>query len=343
MLVRTQAAPINPSDQGLMFAGADVRTATASGTAARPVVTMSVPAAALKMLAGRLDQSLPVGNEGAGVVVGAGSSETARALMGRNVAAYSAPTYSQYRCVEADQCLVLPANATIRDGASAWVNPMTVLGMLETMRSEGHHAIVHTAAASNLGQMLQRVCTSENIKLVNVVRSEQQESVLRSMGAAYVCNSRSPDFTPQLIAALAATGATIAFDATGGGMLAGQILSAMEEVQRRSARTYSRYGSTVHKQVYVYGSLDRNPIELVRDFGMAWGVGGWLLPIVLRRIGPAAVEKLKQRVISELTTVFASKYAMEISLTQALQLDMIAIYQARATGKKFLINPNKLP
>lgn len=219
---------------------------------------------------------------------------------------------------------------------------MTVLGMVETMRNEGHHALIHTAAASNLGQMLQRVCTAENIALVNIVRSEQQEALLRDMGAKHVCNSRSATFDSQLIAAVAATGATLAFDAIGGGTLASQILSAMEAVLIRGANGYSRYGSAVHKQVYIYGRLDSRPTELVRDFGMAWGVGGWLLTNCLNKIGPAAVERMKQRVANELTTTFASRYATEISLAQALQLETIAIYQARATGKKLLINPNKV-
>jgi NADPH:quinone reductase len=342
ILVRVEAAPLNPSDHGLLFATADMKTAVASGTPARPVVTANITAAALKRVAGRLEQSMPVGNEGAGVVVDTGNSDAARALMGKRVAMLGGAMYSQYRSVGVDQCLVLPDGASTAEGASAFVNPLTALGMIETMRSEGHHAIVHTAAASNLGQMLHRLCAKDNIKLVNIVRTEDQESLLRAMSAAHVVNSRSPRFTEELTDAVALTGATIAFDATGGGPLAGQILSAMEHAISRSATTYSRYGSTVHKQVYLYGGLDSRPTELLRDFGMAWGVGGWLVMPFLQKIGPTAVDKLKQRVASELKTTFASKYSREISLAEMLHLDVMTAYRRRATGQKFLINPNKM-
>jgi NADPH:quinone reductase len=342
ILVRVEAAPLNPSDHGLLFATADMKTAVASGTPARPVVTANITAAALKSVAGRLEQSMPVGNEGAGIVVETGSSDAARALMGKRVAMLGGAMYSQYRSVGIDQCLVLPDGASAAEGASAFVNPLTALGMIETMRSEGHRAIVHTAAASNLGQMLHRLCARDDIKLVNIVRSEDQESLLRAMGAAYVVNSQSPQFTEELTDAVAVTGATIAFDATGGGPLAGQILSAMERAISRSAKTYSRYGSTVHKQVYLYGGLDSRPTELLRDFGMAWGVGGWLVMPFLQKIGPTAMDKLKQRVASELKTTFASKYSQEISLAEMLDLDVMTAYRRRATGQKFLVNPNKV-
>ena len=341
VLVRIEASPLNPSDHGLLFGAADMKAAVASGTNDRPIVTAPIPPNAMKSMAGRLDQSLPVGNEGAGVVVETGSSEAARGLMGKRVAMLGGAMYSQYRTVRADQCLVLPDGATAADGAAAFVNPLTALGMVDTMRREGHSAIVHTAAASNLGQMLHRLCAAETIKLVNIVRSDDQESLLTGMGAEYVCNTRSPHFAEQLADSVAATNATIAFDAIGGGTLAGQILKAMELAANKNAKAYSRYGSTVHKQVYVYGGLDPRPTELARDYGMAWGIGGWLVMNFMQKIGPAAVATLKERIARELKTTFASKYSTEISLAETLHLEVIAQYRKRETGKKYLVNPNK--
>jgi NADPH2:quinone reductase len=341
VLVRIEASPLNPSDQGLLFGAADMNAAVASGTNVRPIVTAPIPANAMRNMAGRLDQSMPVGNEGAGVVVETGSLEAARALMGKRVAMMAGAMYSQCRTVGADQCLVLPEDATAAEGASAFVNPMTALGMIDTMRREGHRAIVHTAAASNLGHMLHRLCAAENIKLVNIVRSDDQERVLRGMGANYVCNTRSAHFAEELADSVAATGATIAFDAIGGGTLAGQILRSMEVAAVKDAKVYSRYGSTVHKQVYIYGGLDSRPTELARDYGMAWGVGGWLVMNFMQRIGPASVAKLKERIVRELRTTFASKFSAEISLAETLHLDVIAVYRKRETGKKYLVNPNR--
>ena len=343
VLVRVEAAPINPSDLGLLFGAADMRTAKASkdGTG-RPVVTAQVPeGAALRAMAGRLDQSMPVGNEGAGVVVQAGSSMAAQALLGKTVAALGGAMYSQLRAVPVAMCLPLPEGATAADGASSFVNPLTALGMVETMRREGHKALVHTAAASNLGQMLNRICIKGGIALVNIVRKPEQAALLKSIGAQYVCDSSAPTFLQDLTEALAATGATIAFDATGGGPLAGQILNCMEAAVNRNAKEYSRYGSTVHKQVYIYGGLDMRPTEFNRGFGMTWGMGGWLLFPFLQKIGPAAVQALKERVAAELKTTFASHYSKEISLAEVLALGVIAVYNQRATGTKYLINPNK--
>ena len=341
VLLRIEASPINPSDLGLLFGAADMSTVKVAGTADRPIVTARIPDGAMKAMAGRLDASMPVGNEGAGVVVEAGSSAAAQALLGKTVAALGGAMYSQYRSVAADQCLLLPAGATPADGASSFVNPLTALGMVETMRREGHTALVHTAAASNLGQMLNRICLKDGIGLVNIVRKPEQAATLKAMGAAHVCNAASATFMQDLTGAIAATGATIAFDATGGGKLAGQILSGMEAAANRNAKEYSRYGSTTHKQVYIYGGLDPGPTEFVRNFGMTWGMGGWLLFPFLQKIGPAAAQALKQRVTAELKTTFASRYAREVSLAEALQPEMIAVYGQRTTGAKFLINPNK--
>ena len=341
VLVRIEASPINPSDLGLLFGAADMSTVKALGSPEQPVVTARIPEGAMKAMAGRMDESMPVGNEGAGVVVAAGASEAAQALLGKTVAVLGGAMYAQYRCIAADQCLVLPAGATPADGASSFVNPLTALGMVETMRREGHSALVHTAAASNLGQMLNRICMADGVALVNIVRKPEQADLLKAMGAAHVCIAGSSTFLKDLTDALVATGATIAFDATGGGKLAGQILGCMEAALSRSAKEYSRYGSTTHKQVYIYGGLDTGPTEFNRNFGMTWGMGGWLLFPFLQKIGPAAAQVLKQRVAAELKTTFASHYAKEVSLAEVLQPDMIAVYGQRATGVKYLINPNK--
>jgi NADPH:quinone reductase-like Zn-dependent oxidoreductase len=284
---------------------------------------------------------MPVGNEGAGVVVKAGASEAAQALMGKTVSMIGGAMYAQYRVVRAKDVMALPPGTTAADGASWFVNPLTSLGMTETMRREGHKALVHTAAASNLGQMLNKICLQDGIGLVNIVRSPEQATILRKIGAKHVVDSSAASFMDDLTNALVETGATIAFDAIGGGTLAGQILTCMEIAINKTAKAYSRYGSSVHKQVYIYGSLDTRAVELNRAFGMAWGVGGWLLFPFLQKIGPADGAKLRQRVIAELKTTFASHYTQVVSLQEALQPANIAIYNKRSTGEKFLINPNK--
>jgi NADPH:quinone reductase-like Zn-dependent oxidoreductase len=343
VLVRIEASPINPSDLGLLTAGADMSKATVAGSPERPIVTAPVGEASLAALSARLDQSLPVGNEGAGTVVAAGSSDAAQALLGKTVAIAGGAMYSQYRAVDASACLVLPEGATARDGASSFVNPMTALGMTETMRREGHSALVHTAAASNLGQMLVKLCQKDRIPLVNIVRKPEQEELLRSLGATYVLNSQSPSFATDLVEALKATSATLAFDATGGGTLAGQILAGMEEAAKSTATQYSRYGSDIHKQVYIYGGLDTSPTVLNRNFGMAWGIGGWLLTRFLQRVAAKTVGRLRARVAAELTTTFASSYTREVSLAGMLDPDAFNAYVKRATGEKFLLTPHALP
>jgi NADPH:quinone reductase-like Zn-dependent oxidoreductase len=342
VVVRVEAAPINPSDLGLLVGAADMSTAKASGTKQAPVITAKVPDGAMRAMGARLDQSLPVGNEGAGVVVKTGSSDAAKALMGKTVAMIGGAMYSQFRTLKARDCQPLPDGTTAAEGASWFVNPLTALGMTETMRREGHKALVHTAAASNLGQMLNKICIKDGIPLVNIVRSKEQAEILNKIGAKYVVDSSVPSFLDDLTAALVETGATIAFDAIGGGKLAGDILNCMEIAINKTAKEYSRYGSSVHKQVYVYGALDIRPIELPRGFGMAWGVGGWLLTPFLQKIGPADIGRLRQRVVSELKTTFASHYTKVVSLQEALDPANIAVYAKRATGEKFLINPNKL-
>lgn len=341
VLVRVEGSPINPSDLGRLFGPANLSTATLQGSANRPVLTAQVAQAGLRSAISRVDQSLTVGNEGAGVVVKAGSSSLAQSLLGRIVATVSGGMYTQYRMLKSADCLVLPEGTAAMDGASSFINPLTALGMVETMRREGHTALVHTAAASNLGQMLNRICVNDGIDLVNIVRSAEQQDLLRGLGAKYVCNSELPNFVDDLTAALAATGATLAFDAVGGGVLAGQILSCMEAAISKTPAPFSLYGSNVHKQVYIYGSLDPRPVEITRNFGFAWGVGGWLLFPFLGKIGPTDAQRMRARVVAELKTTFASSYTKVVSLQEMLQPENIAAFSRRSTGEKFLVNPNK--
>lgn len=337
VLVRIEASPINPSDLGLLVSSADLSKANVAGTPHRPVIT--APIELTPALTARLDQSLPVGNEGAGTVVAAGSAEAAQSLIGKTVGVAGGAMYSQYRAVDAGMCLVLPDGATARDGASSFVNPLTALGMTETMRREGHSALVHTAAASNLGQMLVKLCSKDGIPLVNIVRKPEHEALLKKLGATHVLNSTSPSFEHDLVEALTTTQATLAFDAIGGGTLASQILGGMEQAASATASEYSRYGSNVHKQVYIYGSLDTSPTVLTRSFGLAWGIGGWLLTPFLAGAGMETVAKLRARVAAELSTTFASSYTREVSLAGMLNPDAFTRYVKRATGEKFLVMP----
>ncbi len=343
VVVRVEAAPVNPSDLGLLIPGADMSAATVTGTPERPVVTAPLPPGALAQLSVRVGQSLPVGNEGAGTVVAAGESAAAQALLGKTVGIAGGAMYSQYRVVKAVACLVLPEGATAKDGASSFVNPLTALGMVETMRREGHSGLVHTAAASNLGQMLAKICLADGVPLVNIVRKAEQEEILRNLGATYVCNSAAPTFEQDLVDALKATSATLAFDAIGGGTLASQILNGMERAANATATQYSRYGSSVHKQVYIYGSLDTSPTVLTRSFGMAWGVGGWLLTPFLAGAGTEVIGRLRARVAAELTTTFASTYTQEVSLAGLLKPEAFNSYLKKATGEKFLVTPQAAP
>ncbi|OBB31148.1 NADH oxidase [Mycolicibacterium peregrinum] len=340
VVVRVEASPINPSDLGLLIpSAADMSAATVAGTADRPVVTAPLRDGALAGMAARVGISLPVGNEGAGTVVAAGESAQAQALLGKTVGIAGGAMYAQYRVVKAEACLVLPEGASAKEGASSFVNPLTALGMLETMRREGHSALVHTAAASNLGQMLVKACLADGVPLVNIVRKAEQEEILRGLGAVHVCNSSSPSFETDLVEALKATSATLAFDATGGGTLASQILNGMERAANATAAQYSRYGSSVHKQVYIYGSLDTGPTVLTRNFGMAWGVGGWLLTPFLAGAGPETIARLRARVAAELTTTFASTYTQEVSLAGMLKPEAFNSYLQKATGEKYLVTP----
>ncbi len=339
VLIRVEASPINPSDLGLLIGPADVATLQVGGTDEFPVVTMNVPENMMKMVSARVDLSLPAGNEGAGIVVAAGAN--AESLIGKTVGVAGGGMYSQYRCVAASNCLVMHEGTTPAEGASCFVNPLTALGMVETMKLENHTGLVHTAAASNLGQMLVKICLNDDVPLVNIVRRSEHVELLKSLGARYVCNSSESDFMEELIQALVETGATLGFDATGGGKLTGQILTAMEVAANKTAGEFSRYGSTIHKQVYIYGGLDRNPTVLNRAFGMAWGIGGWLLTPFIQRVGGEKFEELRQRVADEIKTTFASRYTKEVSLAEALQAESINVYAKQATGEKYLINPSR--
>ena len=339
VLVRVEAAPINPSDLGLLLAMADVSQATSTGSGDATVVTAPIAAAVMKGLAARVGESMPVGNEGAGTVVAAGASPEAQALLGKLVGFVGGATYGEHRAAAAFMCMELPAGATAAQGASCFVNPLTALSMVENMRMDGHTALVHTAAASNLGQMLNRICIADGVQLVNIVRRPEQAEILRDQGAEHIVDSSSPTFLDDLTAALVTTGATIAFDAIGGGKLAGQILGCMEAAANSKGGEYSRYGSDVYKQVFVYGGLDRGPTELTRNFGMSWGLNGWLLTPFLGKLGLDGMLRLRQRVADELTTTFASHYTDEVSLVGALDVTAIQTYAKQATGQKFLIRP----
>ena len=338
VVVRMEASPLNPSDMGLLLAGADMTQASQSGSVERPVITVPLSPAAMAAAAGRVGDAMPVGNEGAGTVVAAGDAAEAQALIGKKVAVIGGAMYTEYRALSVKQCLLLPDGATAVQGASSFVNPLTALGMVETMRMEGYSALVHTVGASNLGQMLNRICLKDGIPLVNIVRKPSQAALLKEQDALHVVDSSSSDFHDKLVEAIAETGATLAFDAIGGGQLASQILTAMETaLLRQPGHAYSRYGTDIHKQVYVYGSLNRAPVEIRRNFGMAWGVGGWLLFPFLRRVGAERAQQLRQRVANELTSTFASHYSREITMQQALTLEAIADYAKMATGEKTLI------
>ena len=338
VVVRVEAAPINPSDLGLLLGPADMATLSASGTAERPILTADIPAQRMPAMAARLNESMPVGNEGAGTVILAG--ENVAGLLGKKVGMIGGAMYAQFRKIAASGVMPLPEGATAADGASMFVNPLTSLMFVETMKAEGHKAIIHTAAASNLGQMLNRICIADGIPLVNIVRSAEQAAILREIGAPIILDSSAEDFQAQLTEACHATGATIAFDAIGGGKLANQILHAMEAAASRG-QPYSRYGSSVLKQVYIYGMLDVGPTYLDRQFGLSWSVSGWLLTPFLMKAGMETGMRLRKRVADELTTTFASHYTATIGLAEALKPEVARAYQRKATGEKYLIDPSR--
>lgn len=343
VLIEVQASPINPSDLGLLLSfAADVQNINVTGSGDDTVATMPVHPALMGSLKPRLDESMPVGNEGAGVIIDAGIN--AKDLIGKTVGLAGGAMYSQYRCVPAASCLVMDEGTTPKQAASSFVNPLTALAFVETMKMENHTALVHTAAASNLGQMLVKICKDDGIQLVNIVRKQEQVDLLKSIGAKYVCNTSDESFMDDLVTALVETGATLGFDATGGGNngeLPGQILAAMEIAANKNAKEYSRYGSDTYKQVYIYGGLDQSPTILKRAFGLSWGLGGWLLTPMIGKIGMERFQEMRMRVAREINSTFASSYAKEISFEEMLQPETIREYAKQATGKKYLVNPHK--
>ena len=336
VLIQIQATPINPSDLGLLIGPGDINTLKAEDSK----IIMDVPKAIMGAMEPRLNKPMPVGNEGSGVVIEAGAN--AQELLGKVVSVVGGGMYTQYRCLPAASCMVMNEGTEPRDCASSFVNPLTALGMVETMKMEGHTALVHTAAASNLGQMLVKICKDDGVQLVNIVRKQEHVDLLKSFGAQFVCNSSDDDFMEQLTSAITETKATLAFDATGGGELAGKILACMEAAARKNATEYSPYGSTDHKQVYIYGALNQSGITLPnnRSFGMYWGIGGFLLTPFLGKVGFEKMGELQARVASEIKTTFASTYTQEVSLEEVLTLESLMVYAKQATGEKFLINPN---
>jgi|TARA_B000000475_G_scaffold267224_1_gene258066 NADPH2:quinone reductase len=343
VLIEVHAAPINPSDLGLLLSfAADLSTINVSGSGDETITSMKIHPALMGAMKPRIDQSMPVGNEGSGVVVDAGTN--AKEFIGKTVGLAGGSMYSQYRCVPAANCLVMEEGTSPAEAASSFVNPLTALAFIETMKMENHTAIVHTAAASNLGQMLVKICKDDDIPLVNIVRKQEQVDLLKDIGAEHICNTSDPDFMESLVSALVATGATLGFDATGGGNngeLPGQILAAMEVAANKMAKEYSRYGSDTYKQVYIYGGLDQSPTILKRSYGMSWGLGGWLLTPMIGRIGMEKFQAMRARVAKEIKTTFASTYANEVSFEEMLQPETIKSYAKQATGQKYLVNPQK--
>jgi NADPH2:quinone reductase len=343
VLIKVHAAPINPSDLGLLLSfAADLSNINVSGSGEGAVTSIKIHPALMGSMKPRLNQSMTVGNEGAGVIIDAGVN--AKALIGKTVGLAGGAMYSQYRCVPAASCLVMDDGTSPAEAASSFVNPLTALAFVETMRMENHTAMVHTAAASNLGQMLVKICKDDGIPLVNIVRKQEQVDILKNIGAEYVCNTSDSDFMDNLVSALIATGATLGFDATGGGnngKLPGQILAAMEIAANKTAKEYSRYGSDTYKQVYIYGGLDQSPTILKRAYGMSWGLGGWLLTPMIGKIGMEKFQEMRIRVAKEIKSTFSSSYAQEISFEEMLQPEIIKSYAKQATGKKYLVNPHK--
>ena len=343
VLIEVHAAPINPSDLGLLLSfAADLSTINVSGSGDETVTSMKIHPALMGAMKPRIDESMPVGNEGSGIVIDAGAN--AKELIGKTVGLAGGSMYSQYRCVPAANCLVMEEGTSPAEAASSFVNPLTALAFIETMKMENHTAIVHTAAASNLGQMLVKICKDDDIPLVNIVRKQEQVDILKGIGAIHVCNTSDSNFMESLVSALVTTGATLGFDATGGGNggeLPGQILAAMEVAANKTAKEYSRYGSDTYKQVYIYGGLDQSPTILKRSYGMSWGLGGWLLTPMIGRIGMEKFQAMRARVAKEIKTTFASTYANEVSFEEMLQPEIIKSYAKQATGQKYLVNPQK--
>ena len=337
IVVEMLAAPIHPADMSLLFARADTGTAERVVQDGNSVTILRAGEAAANAQAARVDVSMPVGMEGAGRVVAVGPGVEARALLGRLIAVRGNGVYARYKRIALPDTLPLPEDVSPREGAAAFINPMTALGMIEQMREGGFGALVHTAAASTLGQMLVRLCQEESIGLVNIVRRTEQVELLRSMGAEHICSTGDERFEDALLEAMRRTGATLAFDATGGGDLASRILHLMERAVP-SAEGYQHYGSSIRKKVFVYGSLDPRPLTLLKNYGLAWEIGGYLLFHFLERIGPERIDALKRRIADGLKTTFAMQFSHIVSLHDAVSPNVLRDAGRRATSDKYLID-----
>lgn len=340
VVVQMEAVPINPSDLGLLTAAANMDTVRSETVDGNPALVADVESAMQPFFAGRAGKKLAAGNEGAGTVVAAGSSDAAQALMGKVVTIVGGEMYRTHRVMPAMMCVPLPEGAAAREGASLFVNPMTVQGFLNTMRAEGHEGLVHTAAASNLGQMLAKICVKEGVPLVAIVRSDAQKKILTDIGLTHVIDSTKDSFMPDLIAALAETGATLGFDAIGGGKMASYILTAMEKAAAVRGAEFSVYGSTVNKQVYIYGRLDTGETILGGGLGLYWGVGGWLLTPHLEKVGGERMMEMRMYSVEERNGIFNSEYTSEISLMDMINPEIAKGYDKKATGEKVLVNPS---
>ena len=335
-VVRVEAAPINPSDLISLLGSANAAQARKVGD--KTVLALSSEAVIARK--GRWDQALTVGLEGAGTIVAAGADGSH--LVGTRVAALalSRGMFAQYKRVKVADCVPLPGTVSVRQGAAAFCNPLTALAIAETAKLEGHSALIQTAAASNLGQMLVKICREDDVPLVNIVRREEQVEMLRAIGGENIVNSSDADFRDQLRAAVTRTGARIAFDAIGGGTMVAELLMAMEDVALARMTEYSPYGSHEAKQVYIYGHLDPSPTMLAHeDYGLLWDVRNWYMPATMGRVGPERAAEIQTRAIQGITSTFVSHFSHEISLTQALDPETMRDYSRMASGQKYLINP----
>ena len=333
VLVQMEAAPINPSDLAILTSSADL--ANAEYSAGKFVADMPEPFFSAQK--GRHGQRLPVGNEGAGVVVAAG--EQAQGLVGQRVACVPGNAYSQYCIADAGMCLPL-GDISSADGASAFVNPMTALGFVETARMENQGAILHLAAASNLGQMLVKICKEDGLPLVNIVRKQEQVDLLKGLGAEHVVNSSAGDFMDQLRGAIDATDAYCGFDPIGGGSNVDACFKAMEQVAAGKMSEFSRYGSTQQKKMYIYGRLDLGPTMLTPAYGFGWTLSGWLLTPFLQVAGLETMMRMRQRVLDGMTTTFASAYKAKVNLEEMLTREAVMDYRQMKTGEKYLVTPH---
>ena len=335
VLVKMEAAPINPSDLAILTSAADFENAEYS--AGKVVAKMPEPF--LSGQKSRHGQRLPAGNEGAGTVVATGDSDAAKALMGQRVACVPGNAFSQYAIADAAMCLPLGDHSS-EAGASSFVNPMTALGFVENARMDGQKSILHTVGASNLGQMLNRICLEDGMGLVNIVRKDEQVELLKSQGATHIVNSSGGDFMDQLKTAIDDTDAFYGFDPIGGGKMVDNCFKAMEQVAVGKMTEYSRYGSNQQKRMFIYGRLDFAPTTLSLAYGFGFTLSGWLLTPFLANAGMETVMRMRKRVLDNLTTTFASSYKEKVDLEGMLTKEAILDYKQMKTGEKYLVTPN---